>query len=574
MNPLIFTELHRANPFLGNRPIVFAKVLATLVYNRKDVEEVVLNIRTEDDWRHFFTRMDACDLSLEEEERLGWTAPLSLVIEEGVETSDVFIGLLDFFRFGQKSYFAYSLHDEVRRLGDAWTGASSDRRRHYYGAWPALLSAAAAVRNGQAARLLTNAACLQWARIASIFVKGDLTFDVWPFERYGFGDLPKDHAAVILPAFGLRLQTEGPFRETEIAALYDALQTKGRIALCASAGLLFRSTGEAMEIKKKLLGSRRLRAVVLLEGGLYSPAVNTSTVFLLLDDASKRHDTVRMMRLAPHSRRTPWANRDPEDIIARLEAPRALDDATTDEADVPVETLLEKGCNLTPTFYLRSAEDTRFFRAAQKRETVRLGDVAEVIRGMPLFRERDAVGEEEEDISPYREVSPGDMNEYGFLETPKRTVHPKSPDDLLLPKFRRQKLQKGDIVMAVRGRDRRVGITALVEDIPPGETWFFGQLCIVLRLKPRSAISDPVYLLRYLQSSTVFAQIQKLVSGTMLGQIKPADVENLVVALPKHKKQIATVRRHFDERKEKAAEIARLQAELVATKSEDDWIDL
>ena len=178
MNPLIFTELHRANPFLGNRPIVFAKVLATLVYDRKDVEEVVLNIRTEDDWRHFFTRMDACDLSLEEEERLGWTAPLSLVIEEGVETSDVFIGLLDFFRFGQKSYFAYSLHDEVRRLGDAWTGASSDRRRHYYGAWPALLSAAAAVRNGQAARLLTNAACLQWARIASIFVKGDLTFDV------------------------------------------------------------------------------------------------------------------------------------------------------------------------------------------------------------------------------------------------------------------------------------------------------------------------------------------------------------------------------------------------------------
>ena len=151
----------------------------------------------------------------------------------------------------------------------------------------------------------------------------------------------------------------------------------------------------------------------------------------------------------------------------------------------------------------------------------RLGDIAQIIRALPL--RRPAPGK---DGRKFLEANAADINELGFIGRPRKTVE---LSEKLTKSFAQTQLTRGDIVLFIKGQ---VGACGMVGE-DAGDNWIFSQSAVLIRIKPGAGGIISSTLLRYLRSDDVQTYLRRkcTVSGKipymLVGAVAEIPVPNL-----------------------------------------------
>ena len=119
----------------------------------------------------------------------------------------------------------------------------------------------------------------------------------------------------------------------------------------------------------------------------------------------------------------------------------------------------------------------------------KLEQFADVIRGQAIEHKQNS---KDSGITSAYELNPGDISDCGVIEIPKK-LHLHAD----LEPLQRYKLQKGDIVLGVKGMIGRIGF--IDTDV---SNWYVGQATAIIRVKDIETI-NPEYLFTYLYGALV-----------------------------------------------------------------------
>lgn len=348
------------------------------------------------------------------------------------------------------------------------------------------------------------------------------------FPPFGL-DLREDLTipAPVLASIGIMDGKIGRLTAENVTLAYALECVQGRAIVATTDGEMFRMVGIEPVIRRNLLDSGRLSAVMGVPGGLAFSNTSIRTNLVLLSDrgTDEPRDVVRFADLAHDS----VAVRGRRGRLEVREGVRWSDILTQSSItaaelarDVPRAEIVANNFVLLTDRYLNTGPRDRIDQLLAKSEVVNLEDVAELIR--PISLSRDDVGD-----YTLRESAPSDISERGFLEEPSRTVQ---VDRAKYVKGYNQQLRSGDLVMAVKGS---VGVIGMVPEHVPGdgelEIWTAGQSMMILRPKKRSGIS-PVVLYEYLSNDTVQAFVRSLAGGAAIQSLSIKDIKNIPIPVP------------------------------------------
>lgn len=317
----------------------------------------------------------------------------------------------------------------------------------------------------------------------------------------------------------------GIFQQDEFNYANAALGNGHRIAAILAGGVLFRTQGEDLDVKRRFLKSGRLAAAIA-----FPPAAGVrsgiETLGVLLCGAAD--ETSRPVSLVTFPKLVNTRHNWPDGMAGRLvRAVQGMPEPHFGVVPADAAVLLDERCILTAGSRLSGAEEKMIDDLLEARGSRSLSTFVEVIRCHTFGAAGEAADEAREAF--IREATPNDINEGGILEAPGKRVLLRPGDRTQARRLSRQRLRPGDILFTQRGR---IGAISLVEEIPEGECWAAGQLFLLLRMRGDSPVKSPAYVLRYLQSEPVRRQLVRLSSNTSVPQIRAEDLENLPVPLP------------------------------------------
>ncbi|TDG11651.1 restriction endonuclease subunit M/S [Seongchinamella unica] len=312
---------------------------------------------------------------------------------------------------------------------------------------------------------------------------------------------------------------------TTVAEIMAAMKrVNGRIACVVPQSWLHKSFGDEAEFKRNLVASGRLDAVVQLPertvvGMSAAPAIiiiNTIDSF----DAIQFIDARQMSR---HSSRSSYRELVDVDAIVQL---FDSDKESEQSKYVPVSEVLDNDVNLDIRRYIVDSDQERAQRLVDSFETtLRLGEVTEIIRCQAIRSATTSA-----DIAnslfaqKFKEVSPAQVNEYGVIEATEgmREIMPLDKD---LSRARRQVLQEGDVLFAIKGS---LGKCALVAK--EFEGCIGNQSFVILRTKNAEKM-PPLVIHRYLISPLCKALISRWSTSGAVPMIKMQDLKKLPIPL-------------------------------------------
>jgi LSD1 subclass zinc finger protein len=288
---------------------------------------------------------------------------------------------------------------------------------------------------------------------------------------------------------------------------------------------LFRMVGVEPIIRRNLLESGRLVAVMGVPGGLAFSNTAVRTNMIVLSDEDEKYETVRFVDLG-HETAAQRGRRGRLEVSPGVgwsdllkSAPRADEGLTR---DVTHEEIVANNTVLLPDRYLNTGPRIRINRLLETSEVVTLAEAVDLVR--PVSLTKDAAGD-----YTLRESAPSDINDRGFVGEPSRNV---GVDRAKYVKAYNQQLRPGDLVIAVKGN---VGTIAMVPGEVPGDgeqtVWTAGQSMMILRPKKRSGISQ-LTLYEYLSNTTVQAFIRSLAGGAAIQSLAIKDLKSLPVPVP------------------------------------------
>lgn len=199
-------------------------------------------------------------------------------------------------------------------------------------------------------------------------------------------------------------------------------------------------------------------------------------------------------------------------------------------------------------------EPTAAPSGADLRHVKPLGDLADFRKGAAVGLPGDS-GETEldpcEGLECY-EVLPGDIDQFGFINAPRKRLK-FSAGTFGSPAVQTARIEPGDIILTDRSRDDKFLRVALVEKIPEGQAWFFGQMMTRLRdVQP-----DPAWTFLWLNSEPVKQELRgAAMPGTRSNppRINQKALKACAVAMPGEDTAAAEIeakRRHYEALKAK-----------------------
>jgi len=348
------------------------------------------------------------------------------------------------------------------------------------------------------------------------------------FPPFGL-DLREDLTipAPVLASIGIMDGKIGRLTAENVTLAYALECVQGRAIVATTDGEMFRMVGIEPIIRRNLIDSGRLRAVMGIPAGLAFSNTSIRTNLVLLSDrsADEIRDVVWFADLG-HDAVAVRGRRGRLEVREGVRWSDILTQSSITDAglarDVPRAEIVANNFVLLTDRYLNTGPRDRIDQLLAKSEVVHLEDVAELIRPMSLSRD---------DVGDYtlRESAPSDISERGFLNEPSRTVQ---VDRAKYVKGYNQQLRSGDLVLAVKGS---VGVIGLVPEHVPGdgksEIWTVGQSMMILRPKKRSGIS-PLALYEYLSNDTVQAFVRSLAGGAAIQSLSIKDIKNIPIPVP------------------------------------------
>jgi type I restriction enzyme M protein len=276
-------------------------------------------------------------------------------------------------------------------------------------------------------------------------------------------------------------------------------------------------------LRRHLIDRDRIRAVISFPAGLLSstyvpftlivlgkPRMPGSIVFCKIDE--QRHVSNSAGKLRSQDRR----------FIARSEVLQALDhpDQVWCRAISRDEIRLHDYVLAVDRYF--SATQKIIARATARRPVQPLGAIVEIVKPQAL---RSVENGHEKGVVIF-EVSPAELPEYEYLQTPtrERLVDPQD-----IERHGQQALRPGDVLLSVKGT---IGKSAVAGAELPDIQIFPSQSSVILRLKPRAAIADPVALLMHLRSPLFQSLLQSVVTGTTIPNVTLGDLRALPIVIP------------------------------------------
>lgn len=362
-------------------------------------------------------------------------------------------------------------------------------------------------------------------------------------------------AVIAFPPFGIRYDFSvvdgdlwGRFPErtqagSVLAIRHVLAQSNGRCVIAVPNSFLFGSGAEAV-CRQQLIERGQIAAVIALPPIL--PSAPTLPFSLLLLDAAGGSDLIRFIS-ADDDRFRSMASR----TRAKLTDVQALAGQAhaTAESDVvrmvSVSEVQANDFNLEVSRYLLDQTAQRLQQRLQSDETIVLGEVAEIIRPLPLLRDGEGIG--------VHEVGAGDLPPYGYIDRASREV---TVEAGIAKRNAHQFLKPFDVVLIIKGSVGKVGIVPA--DCPPaGEGgWVASQSAIVLRGRRKdpleahalvvqlrsvvgqellkmitSGASIPLIQVRELQQMRLFAFDEGTARQAEIALTTEADIQNQILTL-------------------------------------------
>ena len=341
---------------------------------------------------------------------------------------------------------------------------------------------------------------------------------------------------LVLPVMGA-VKGNAPVRP-DVEQMEALLSGSGRGLVIVPFGVLFRTSGDDVQLKKRWVETGRLAAVGHIGSkGILGWNMETALCFFRNKEETPTTDRSTVM-LTLIEQEDGWP--DPTDLTETLfegltdEYPFGFDRAVATSKDN-----VKKEFNLAPRLYIKTKSDQEFEKYLSEYAHRPLSEIATVIKTQQLTQltEEDKPDYPDGFMSQFKMVLlPSHVDEFGVISFDLDGGGYFRPDSRL----ERQTLQFGDVLICIRGK---VGVTTLFdqyafddqEEVGEFEAKAYvvaNQLWTVLRLKKNGPVKDPAYLARYFQSAVVQDQLAKLTGSTTLKQLKNSDLEAFPVILP------------------------------------------
>jgi type I restriction enzyme M protein len=292
------------------------------------------------------------------------------------------------------------------------------------------------------------------------------------------GRLRKFDSVIAFPPFGVRydprfimadLWNRFPEKTNSAAVLainHVLSQAEARCVVAVPNSFLFSSGAEAA-CRQRLLQHGQVCAVVAIPAVLSTTAISFA---LLVLDARGGNGSVRFVNGDDDQFRKSIRMRANLTNIPALLNQVQSDEKSSVARSVPLEEIASNDWNLEASRYLLDQNLERLLQRLEEADSVMVGDVAEIVRPLPVLRDGEGLR--------VCEVGAADIPPYGYITSASRDV---VVDGAGAWRNERQFLRPFDVVLVVKGSAGKVGIVP-ADAPPPGESgWIAGQSSVVLR---------------------------------------------------------------------------------------------
>lgn len=298
--------------------------------------------------------------------------------------------------------------------------------------------------------------------------------------------------------------------------------TAGVAIVLVSARLLF-ARGPEAELRRALIESGRLKAVISFPAGLLEPNY-VPFALLLLDKKQSDNHTVFCVgdpyvgKDPGKQRATPRRFVNQSQLLANIQQPNSPLSRKVSSTEIA-----SRDFDLTVRKYVSTQAQEALEKAAGNRPRMRLGDLVEIVKPQAL-----PSPSEDNDGIEIGEMNPAELPIHGFVTHGARM---RCVDTESLRRHTRQVLNRGDLLLAVKGV---IGPSAVAM---PETTIVPSQAFVILRLRKGTPIEKPIALLMYLRSPLFQSLLQSVVTGTTIANISLADLGQLPVIIPTREQQ-------------------------------------
>ena len=318
---------------------------------------------------------------------------------------------------------------------------------------------------------------------------------------------------------GIDLQCPKALRDLEARRIFTAHQlcTEKTYAV-ASPAIGFSGSKDLELFRQELIKKNWLDAIIELPAGVHL-GTNIGGLLLVLDHNRKANDKIAIIsgeRLLPKGKSNGAIEWDPKAIKELTSLLKERKGSEICKLVEPKE-IEENGYKLQTSRYLKTEDETAIEAYLETRNTLQLGDIAEIKR--PLA----SLGKKSDEGVFLREVTLSDMSDSGVIEQGSKVIQ---IPEAIIATGREQLLDERDILLSIKGSIGKASLVGKLEEqtVP-------GQAFCVVKLRPNAPLSANA-LVQYLRSEIGQFFFQKRSQGTGVAFIPMGEVKSIPVIIP------------------------------------------
>lgn len=285
-------------------------------------------------------------------------------------------------------------------------------------------------------------------------------------------------------------------------------------------GLLFRESRNEVTFREQICTMGGL-TVTSLPPGIFGRASGVQVDLLKIDQTERSDATFVDGR---SMERVSRSGREQEDLIVKqLECL-----ASAPSRIIAIEELAASNYNLLPNRYIVSDELARMDEALSARHTVRLGDIAKILRPRAPQPVR---GDPSDDDVIGLEIAVSDIVD-SKVGAPSREIRFPARERMSVGKVR---VEMDDILVSVKGNVGAVGIVgmgAILDELMDTPQIVVSQSLAIIRLQCGSPIRRPRVLAGILSSPQMRVKLQALAGGTTVPSLPISALQDLAIPVP------------------------------------------
>lgn len=335
-----------------------------------------------------------------------------------------------------------------------------------------------------------------------------------------------------------------------LSTLHLIEQCSGKVVVSVTESTLFGTVEK--DFRQYLVDNGMLEAVISLPAGIWA-GTGTKTSLLVIEKKGG-FGAVRFLDI----NKTDCFRKTDRRLLELTNQDKILSYLhSTEDSDSVIslsqQEIKENDYFLDCSRYLLDLNQKKVRKLLDKSETVALGDIADLERGLP-FKPKDG------DYT-IMEVTISDLNDIGDISRPTREVMVSKED---FDKSKSGILQPNDIILVIQGNVGQLGIVPEAISSIGNEYWMVSKPVIAIRVNPDKI--DPKCLYVYLSSKVGQTQLLGITQGATIANISLKELRDMPIILPsleEQKKAVALV----DDSRQVQREIQKLKLEILAKKN-------